>query len=269
MYSMAAEQSFSWPDAAAVTALALAVVALVGFAIAGFVQLRTSKIKAGQEDNLRQLVRRYEHLAESTFDAQQRTATDLSEMRSRTVSIEQMLRTVVVGVRRRDQRCRRRDQRPGDHGRPRGVGAGPLVAIGVPPPGSPGRAARTRTSCFRRPTCCATASAMDAFMTANSPRPYGRRSTGGRPGVGERVLVGDAESNRRTSLIGDHVRVGLGRGAVSLDLLEVPGVCPALERVRSVDLDRMPQDERVGEPPATAPASPSGGGCQSGCPRAE
>ena len=94
MYSMAAQQSFSWPDAAAVTALALAVVALAGFAIAGFVQLRASKIKAGQEDDLRQLVRRYEHLAESTFDAQQRTATDLSEMRSRTVSIEQILRTV-------------------------------------------------------------------------------------------------------------------------------------------------------------------------------
>ena len=94
MCSMAAQQSFSWPDAAAVTALALAAAALVGFAIAGFVQLRTSKIKAGQEDNLRQLVRRYEHLAESTFDAQQRTATDLTEMRARTVAIEQILRTV-------------------------------------------------------------------------------------------------------------------------------------------------------------------------------
>ena len=94
MFSMAAQQSFSWPDAAAVTALALAAVALVGFTIAGFVQLRTSKIKAGEADNLRQLVRRYEHLAENTFDAQQRAATDLSEMKSRTVSIEQLLRTV-------------------------------------------------------------------------------------------------------------------------------------------------------------------------------
>ena len=94
MFSMAAQQSFSWPDAAAVTALSLAAVALVGFVIAGFVQLRTNRFKAGQEDNLRQLVRRYEHLAESTSDAQQRTATDLSEMKSRTVSIEQLLRTV-------------------------------------------------------------------------------------------------------------------------------------------------------------------------------
>jgi hypothetical protein len=94
MYPIAATQSFSWPDAAAVTALAVAVVALVGFAVAGFVQLRTAKVKAGQEDDLRQLVRRYEHLAENTLDAQQRSASDLSEMRSRTASIEQILRTV-------------------------------------------------------------------------------------------------------------------------------------------------------------------------------
>jgi hypothetical protein len=94
MYPMLAEQSFSWPDAAAVTALALAAVALVGFAVAGVVQLRTSKIKAGQEDDLRQLVRRYEHLAENTLDAQQRAASELSEMRSRAASIEQILRSV-------------------------------------------------------------------------------------------------------------------------------------------------------------------------------
>jgi hypothetical protein len=31
-------------------------VALIGFSIAGFVQLPTNKIKAGQEDELRQLV---------------------------------------------------------------------------------------------------------------------------------------------------------------------------------------------------------------------
>ena len=89
-----AMQSFTWPDAAAVTALSLATVALVGFAVAGFVQLRTSRIRAGQEDDLRQLVRRYEHLAETTLDAQQRAASDLAELRSRTASIEQILRTV-------------------------------------------------------------------------------------------------------------------------------------------------------------------------------
>jgi hypothetical protein len=94
MNPMATTQSFSWPDAAGVAALVVAVVAVVGFAVAGFVQLRTAKIKAGQEDDLRQLVRRYEHLAETTLDAQQRAATDVAEMRSRTASIEQILRTV-------------------------------------------------------------------------------------------------------------------------------------------------------------------------------
>ena len=94
MYPMAAMQSFSWPDAAAVTALAVAVVALVGFAVAGYVQLRTAKISAGQDDDLRQLVRRFEQLAEGTLDAQQRAASDLADLRSRTMSIEQILRTV-------------------------------------------------------------------------------------------------------------------------------------------------------------------------------
>ena len=94
MNPMALMQTFTWPDAAGVAALALAAVALVGFAVAGFVQLRTAKIRAGQDEDLRQLVRRYEHLAENTLDAQQRVASDLSEMRSRTASIEQILRTV-------------------------------------------------------------------------------------------------------------------------------------------------------------------------------
>ena len=49
---------------------------------------------AGQEDALRQLVGRYEQLAENTLDAQQRVAADVSELRSRAASIEQILRTV-------------------------------------------------------------------------------------------------------------------------------------------------------------------------------
>ena len=63
-------------------------------AVAGYVQLRTAKIRAGQEDDLRRLVSRYEHLAETSLDAQQRAASDVAEMRSRTASIEQILRTV-------------------------------------------------------------------------------------------------------------------------------------------------------------------------------
>ena len=56
--------------------------------------LRKAQIKSGQEDALRQLVGRYEQLAESTLDAQQRVAADVSELRSRTTAIEQILRTV-------------------------------------------------------------------------------------------------------------------------------------------------------------------------------
>jgi hypothetical protein len=86
--------SFTWPDAAAFLGSLLAVTVLVGGAMAAFVELRKTKLVAGQEDDLRQLVRRYEHLAENTLDARQRVAADVSELRSRTTSIEQILRTV-------------------------------------------------------------------------------------------------------------------------------------------------------------------------------
>jgi hypothetical protein len=86
--------SFTWPDAAAFLGILLAATVLVGGALAAFVQLRKTRMVAGQEDDLRQLVRRYEHLAENTLDAQQRVAADVSELRSRTASIEQILRTV-------------------------------------------------------------------------------------------------------------------------------------------------------------------------------
>jgi hypothetical protein len=62
--------------------------------MAAFVELRKTKLVAGQQEDLRQLVRRYEHLAENSLDAQQRVAADVSELRSRTASIEQILRTV-------------------------------------------------------------------------------------------------------------------------------------------------------------------------------
>jgi ABC-type phosphate transport system auxiliary subunit len=86
--------SLTWPDAAALLGILLAVTVLVGGAMASFVELRKTRMVAGQEDALRQLVRRYEQLAENTLDAQQRAAADVSELRSRTASIEQILRTV-------------------------------------------------------------------------------------------------------------------------------------------------------------------------------
>ena len=86
--------SFEWPDAVAVLGILLAVTVLIGGAMAAFVELRKTKIVAGHQDDLRQLVRRYEHFAENTLDTQQRVAADVAELRSRTASIEQILRTV-------------------------------------------------------------------------------------------------------------------------------------------------------------------------------
>jgi hypothetical protein len=86
--------AFTWPDAAALLGLLLTLTVLIGGAMAAFVELRKTKIVAGHEDELRQLVRRYEHLAENALDAQQRVAADVAELRSRTTSIEQILRTV-------------------------------------------------------------------------------------------------------------------------------------------------------------------------------
>jgi hypothetical protein len=86
--------TFEWPDAVAVLGIVLAITVLIGGAMAAFVELRKTRIVAGHQDDLRQLVRRYEHFAENTLDAQQRVAADMSELRTRTASIEQILRTV-------------------------------------------------------------------------------------------------------------------------------------------------------------------------------
>ena len=87
-------ESFDWPDAVAVLGILLAITVLIGGAMAAFVELRKTKIVAGHQDDLRQLVRRYEHLAENALDTQQRVAADVAELRSRTASIEQILQTV-------------------------------------------------------------------------------------------------------------------------------------------------------------------------------
>ena len=82
------------PEVAAFIGILAAAVLLIGGAMLTFLEFRKSKIMAGQEDALRQLVNRYEQLAENTLDAQQRVAADVSELRSRTASIEQILQTV-------------------------------------------------------------------------------------------------------------------------------------------------------------------------------
>jgi hypothetical protein len=79
-------------------AIIIVAIIVVFFVYAGFqsrkTQIRKAEITAGREDELRQLVDRYEQLAATTLDAQQRVAADVSELRSRATSIEQILRTV-------------------------------------------------------------------------------------------------------------------------------------------------------------------------------
>ena len=84
----------TWPNAIIILGVILLVIILVGGAFSTFLDLRKAKLVAAQEDSLRQLVHRYEQLAENTQDAQQRVATDLAELRTRTAAIEQILRTV-------------------------------------------------------------------------------------------------------------------------------------------------------------------------------
>lgn len=84
----------SWPELVALLGLILFIMFLVGVTTATWLEYRKTKIAAAQDDALRQLVGRYEQLAENTLDAQQRVAADMSELRSRTASIEQILRTV-------------------------------------------------------------------------------------------------------------------------------------------------------------------------------
>lgn len=85
---------WTWPEVILVLGLIFLAFAIVGSAFAGWRELRKDKILAKQEDDLRQLVHRYEQLAENSLDAQQRVAADVSELRSRTTAIEQILRTV-------------------------------------------------------------------------------------------------------------------------------------------------------------------------------
>ncbi len=92
--SAAQNNDINGPAAVIAVGILVALVVLIGGAMAMVVEFRKTKILAGQEDALRQLVNRYEQLAENTLDAQQRVAADVSELRSRTSSIEQILRTV-------------------------------------------------------------------------------------------------------------------------------------------------------------------------------
>lgn len=87
-------EDLTWPAAIVIVAILGVVVILIGATVASLLEIRKTKLVSEQEEELRQLVRRYEQLAETTLDAQQRVAADVAELRSRTTAIEQILRTV-------------------------------------------------------------------------------------------------------------------------------------------------------------------------------
>lgn len=84
----------NWPNATIILGGMVVLIILIGGAFSAYLDIRKAKIVAGHEESLRQLVSRYEQLAEKTLDAQQRSATDLAELRTRMASVEQILRTV-------------------------------------------------------------------------------------------------------------------------------------------------------------------------------
>ncbi|MFD2093978.1 hypothetical protein [Blastococcus deserti] len=92
--TVAAESGTTWPDTILILGIIVAALVFVLGLGATFLESRKLKVAAQQDADLRQLISRYEQLAEKTLDAQQRAAADVSELRSRTSSIEQILRTV-------------------------------------------------------------------------------------------------------------------------------------------------------------------------------
>ncbi|MFI7024222.1 hypothetical protein [Micromonospora sp. NPDC049900] len=84
----------TWPETVFVLGLLLFALLILGGTAATVLEFRKSRIDAQRDEELRQLVGRYEKLAENTLDAQQRVAADVSELRTRTASIENILRTV-------------------------------------------------------------------------------------------------------------------------------------------------------------------------------
>jgi hypothetical protein len=94
MYALSAAGSMAWPEVVFYLGVLFVVAFLTGIVIASVFEARKMRVSASRADDMRQLVHRFEQLAENSLDAQQRVAADLAELRSRTASIEQILRTV-------------------------------------------------------------------------------------------------------------------------------------------------------------------------------
>jgi hypothetical protein len=89
-----ATSTWTWPEVVLVLGLLLLAFLVFGTIYAGLVELRKTRTAARQDESLRQLVQRFEQLAATTLDTQQRIATELAELRTRTTAIERILRSV-------------------------------------------------------------------------------------------------------------------------------------------------------------------------------
>ena len=94
MNSLSLARADQWPNVIFMLGILVVLAFLICVAVAAVTMNRSTKVVAKQKDDLRQLVHRYEQLSENTLDAQQRTATHVAELVSRTASIEKILRTV-------------------------------------------------------------------------------------------------------------------------------------------------------------------------------
>ena len=86
--------TWTWPQVILILGLGLIFFMVFIGILSTVVDYRKVRVGADQVEERRKLAQLYEQLAEKTLDAQQRTAVDVAELRSRAASIEQILRTV-------------------------------------------------------------------------------------------------------------------------------------------------------------------------------
>ncbi|GAA2832897.1 MULTISPECIES: hypothetical protein [Nonomuraea] len=86
--------SYTWPEVIFFLGVLILVTFLISVFTVGMFESRKSRRQADAAEELRGLVERFEELARSTVETQERMAAELAELRSRTESIERILRTV-------------------------------------------------------------------------------------------------------------------------------------------------------------------------------
>lgn len=88
------DSGLDWPQVILTLGIIFVLFLMLVSVFAIWQENRKTKLVASDQEAIRQLVDRYEQLAEKTMDAQQRAAADVAELRSRTTAIEQILRSV-------------------------------------------------------------------------------------------------------------------------------------------------------------------------------